>query len=159
VERKDIQVVSSSPRGRNHVRKNIEQKTRWIHYQNVSHRGWGGRWISHSGIWKNVLCYWSICQTDKKCSGSPLHDNRTYFKVPKVVFESIRSKLVFQTFDEYFLKVLYRTKFNGCPKDNDTHDQMDTVPNGPIPPLITSLQTWQTNNIRRQKEKEKKGVG
>jgi hypothetical protein len=36
---------------------------------------------------------------------------------------------------------------------------MDTAPSGPIPPLITSLQDWQPNNIRRQKEKEKKGVG
>ena len=26
-------------------------------------------------------------------------------------------------------------------------------------PLITSLQAWQPNDIRRQKEKEKKGVG
>ncbi len=25
--------------------------------------------------------------------------------------------------------------------------------------ILTSLQTWQSNNIRRQKEKEKKGVG
>jgi hypothetical protein len=32
---------------------------------------------------------------------------------------------------------------------------MDTAPGGPSPPLITSLQSWQSNNIRRQKEKEK----
>ncbi len=38
------------------------------------------------------------------------------------------------------------------------HDQMDTAPDGPSPPLITSFQAWQPNNIRRQKEKEKKGV-
>ena len=56
-----------------------------------------------------------------------------YFKVPQAGIESIRSKLA--------------------------HDHMDTAPNGPIPPLITSLQAWQPNNIRRQKEKEKKGVG
>jgi hypothetical protein len=36
---------------------------------------------------------------------------------------------------------------------------MDTVPGGSSPPLITSLQAWQPNKIRRQKEKEKKGVG
>jgi hypothetical protein len=37
----------------------------------------------------------------------------------------------------------------------------DTAPGGPSesPPLITSLQALQPNNIRRQKEKEKKGVG
>jgi hypothetical protein len=40
---------------------------------------------------------------------------------------------------------------------NGTHIQMDTDPNGPLPPLITSLQVWQPNNIRRQKE-ERKGT-
>jgi hypothetical protein len=34
-----------------------------------------------------------------------------------------------------------------------------TAPGGPSPPLITSVQAWQPNEIRRQKEKEKKGVG
>ena len=90
-----------------------------------------------------------------------LHDNLAYFKVPQAGIEPIRSKLAFKIFDEYanILKDMYSTRFNGRPKDNGTHDQMDTAPSGPMPPLITSLQAWQPNNIRRQKEKEKKGVG
>jgi hypothetical protein len=36
---------------------------------------------------------------------------------------------------------------------------MDTVPDGSSPPLVTSLQAWQSDKIRRQKEREKKGVG
>jgi hypothetical protein len=35
---------------------------------------------------------------------------------------------------------------------------MDTVPDGSSPPLVTSLQAWQPDKIRRQKEREKKGV-
>jgi hypothetical protein len=90
-----------------------------------------------------------------------LHHNLAYFKVPQAGIDSIRSKLAFEIFDEYanILKGMYSTRFNGRPKDNGTHDQMDTAPSGPMPPLITSLQAWQPNNIRRQKEKEKKGVG
>ncbi len=90
-----------------------------------------------------------------------LHDNLAYFKVPQAGIESIRSKLVFKIFDEYanILKGMYSTRFNGRPRDNGTHDQMDSAPGGPIPPLITSLQAWHSNNIRRQKEKEKTGVG
>jgi hypothetical protein len=90
-----------------------------------------------------------------------LHDNLTYFKVPQEGIDSIRSKLALEIFDEYaiILKGMYSTKLNGRPKYKGDHDQMDTDPDGPSPPLITSLQAWQTNNIRRQKEKEKKGVG
>jgi hypothetical protein len=90
-----------------------------------------------------------------------LHDNLAYFKVPQACIESIRSKLGFKIFDEYanILKGMYSTRFNGCPRDNGTHDQTDSAPGGPIPLLITSLQAWKPNNIRRQKEKEKKGVG
>jgi hypothetical protein len=68
-----------------------------------------------------------------------LHENLVYFKVPEAVSESIRSKLAFKIFDEYanILKDMYRTRFNGCPKGNDTHDQMDTTPRGPVPPLYT----------------------
>jgi hypothetical protein len=56
---------------------------------------------------------------------------------------------------------MYSTRFSGRPRDNGTHDQKDTAPSGSMPPLITSLQAWQPNNIRRQKEKHhrKKGVG
>ena len=89
-----------------------------------------------------------------------LHDNLAYFKVPQAGIESIRSKLAFKIFDEHanILKDMCSTRFNGRSKNNDTHDQMDTAPSGSMPPLITSLQAWQSNNIRRQKEKEKMGT-
>jgi hypothetical protein len=51
---------------------------------------------------------------------------------------------------------MYSTRFNGRPKNKGDHDQMDTTPGGPTPPLITSLQAWQPNNIRRQKEKRRR---
>ncbi len=90
-----------------------------------------------------------------------LNDNLAYFKVPQAGIDSIRSKLALKIFDEYanILKGMYSTRFNGRPKNKGDHDQMDTARDGPSPPLITSLQAWQPNNIRRQKEKEKKGVG
>ena len=90
-----------------------------------------------------------------------LHDNLTYFKVPLTDIESIRSKLDFKIFDEYanILKGMYNTRFNGRSESKGDHDQMDTAPGGPSPPLITSLQAWDPNKIRRQKEKEKKGDG
>jgi hypothetical protein len=72
-----------------------------------------------------------------------LHDNLAYFKVPESGIESIRSKLALITFDEYanILKDMYITRFNGRPKNKGDHDQMDTAPGGPSPPLITSLQS------------------
>jgi hypothetical protein len=78
-----------------------------------------------------------------------LHDNLAYFKVPQAGIDYIRSKLAFKIFDKYanILKGMYYTRFNGCPKDNGAHDQMDTTPSRPMPPLITSLQAWQPNNI------------
>ena len=90
-----------------------------------------------------------------------LHDNLAYFKVPEADIDSTRSKLDLKIFDEYanILKGMYSTRFNGRQKNTGDHDQMDTTPGGPSPPLITSLQAWQPNNIRRQKEQEKKGVG
>ena len=68
-----------------------------------------------------------------------LHENLVYFKVPQTGIESIRSKLVFKMFDEYanILKGMYSTRFNGCTNDSA---QTDSVPSGPTPPLITSLQ-------------------
>jgi hypothetical protein len=53
---------------------------------------------------------------------------------------------------------MYSTRFNGRPRDNGIHDQIDTAPSGSMTPLITSLQALQPKNIRRQKEKEKKGI-
>ena len=109
---------------------------------------------------------WSVSQRSfiagaRSLNEKDLHDNLAYFKVPPTGIESIRSKLAFKIFDEYanILKGMYSTRFNGRPKSKDDHDQMDTAPGGPSPPLITSLQVWQPNNIRRQKEKEKKGDG
>jgi hypothetical protein len=89
-----------------------------------------------------------------------LHENLGYFKVPQVGIESTRSKLVLKIFDEYvnILKGMYSTWFHGCPRDNDTNDQRDSDPVGPIPPLITSFRTWQSNNISHSKEKENKGI-
>jgi len=71
-----------------------------------------------------------------------LHDNLDYFKVPQAGIKSIRSKLVFKIFDEYanILQDMYGMRFNGCPSENDTHDQRDPDPDGPRPPLITPLQ-------------------
>ena len=88
-----------------------------------------------------------------------LHENLAYFKVPQVVIESIRSKLVFKIFDEYanILKDMYSTRFNGRPRDNDTHDQTDSTPDGPIPPLSTLITTFKVshpNNIRCQRRGE-----
>jgi hypothetical protein len=57
------------------------------------------------------------------------------------------------------LEGMYITRINGRPKDSDIYAQTDSVPDGPMSPLITSLQDWQPFNIRCQKEKEKKGVG
>jgi hypothetical protein len=59
-----------------------------------------------------------------------LHDNLAYFKVPQADIDSIRSKLFFKIFDEYanILKGMYSTRFNGCRKNKDDHDQMDTAP-------------------------------
>jgi hypothetical protein len=87
-----------------------------------------------------------------------LQDNLAYFKVPQAGIESITSKLAFNIFDEYanILKGMYSTRFNGRPKNNGAHAQTDTTPSGPLPPLITSLRAWQPNNIRYQKEKEKR---
>jgi hypothetical protein len=109
---------------------------------------------------------WTVSQRSfipgaRSLNEKDLHDNLAYFKVPQADIDSIRSKLAFKIFDKYanILKGMYSTRFNGRPKDNGTHDQMDTAPSRPMPPLITSLKAWQPNNIRRQKEKEKKGAG
>ena len=76
-------------------------------------------------------------------------------------FFSDQSKLAFKKFDEYanILKGMYSPRFNGCPKDNDVYDQANSAPDGPVSPFIISLQTWQPNNMRCPKEKEKKVVG
>ncbi len=73
-------------------------------------------------------------------------DNLTYFKVPQADMDSIRSKLALKIFDEYahILKGMYSTRLNGHLESQREHNQIDTAPgpDGPSPPLITSLQTW-----------------
>ena len=54
---------------------------------------------------------------------------------------------------------MYSTRFNGRPKDSDVYAQTDSAQGGTMPPLITSLQACQRNNISRPKEKERKGDG
>ncbi len=102
---------------------------------------------------------WTVSQRSftagaRSLNEKDLHDNLPYFKVPQEGIDSIRSKLALKIFDEYanILKGMYSTRFNGRPENKGGHDQMDTTPSGPSPPLITSLQVWQPNNIRRQKE-------
>jgi hypothetical protein len=92
---------------------------------------------------------WTVTQKSfiagtRSLNEEDLHDNLTYFKVPQAGIDSIRSKLAFKIFDEYanILKGMYSTRFNGRPKNKGDHDQMDTVPDGSSPPLITSLQAW-----------------
>jgi hypothetical protein len=103
----------------------------------------------------------SFIAGERSLNEQDLHDNLAYFKVPQAGIDSIRSKLPFKIFDEYanILKGMYSTRFNGHPKSKGDHDQMDTVPDGSSPPLVTSLQVWESNKIRCQKEKEKTGVG
>ncbi len=62
----------------------------------------------------------SFIRGTRSLNEKDLEDNPAYFKVPQVDIESFRS------FDEYtkILKGMYSTRFNGSPKDNDTHDQM-----------------------------------
>ncbi len=105
---------------------------------------------------------WTVTQKSfiagaRSLNEQDLHDNLAYFKVPQAGIDSIRSKLVFKIFDEYanILKGMYSTRFNGRPKNKGDHDQMDTAAGGPSPPLITSLQAWKLNQIRRIKEKKK----
>jgi hypothetical protein len=90
---------------------------------------------------------WSVSQRSfiagaRSLNEQDLHENLAYFKVPQAGIESIRSKLAFTIFDEYAniltLEGMYSTRFNGRPRDNGTHDQTDSAPGGPIPPLFTS---------------------
>ncbi len=105
-------------------------------------------------------------------------DTFHYFKVPQSGIESIRSKLTLKTFDEYanILKDMHNTRFNGSPKDMtpmtresiNIHyyihiegDDQQVVPS-PNPHLRRNwphVSTRYLSNIRRKKEKEKKGLG
>ena len=105
-----------------------------------------------------ALIYYHLSSPLRRHLSFPSTRSRqAHFKVPKADIEFIRSKLAFKIFDEYanMLEGMSSTRFNGCPKDSDSSAQADSAPCGPIPLLITSLQAWQLNNIRRLKEKEK----
>jgi hypothetical protein len=87
-----------------------------------------------------------------------LHENLASFMVPQEGIESIRSKLIFNIFDEYanILEGMYSTRFNRCPKDKGTHDQTDSASGGPIPPSsplskLVSVITSGTKRRRRRK--------
>jgi hypothetical protein len=84
---------------------------------------------------------WSVSQKNfitgaRSLNEKDLQENLSYFKVPQAGIQSIRSKLVFNILDEYvnILKGMYSTRFNGRSSDNDTHDQLDSVPDEPPPP-------------------------
>jgi hypothetical protein len=72
-------------------------------------------------------------------------------------------------FDEYtnILKGMYSTRFNGRADLGDTSARPDTgrsdhgetparPARGPTPPLINSLTVWQSNKIRKWKERGSK---
>ena len=98
-----------------------------------------------------------------------LKENLEYFKVPSVRIELIRTKLAMTIFDEYanILKGMYSTRFNGRADLGSTSARPDTgrsdhgeaparPARGPMPPLINSLTVWQSNKIRKRKERGSK---
>ena len=85
-----------------------------------------------------------------------LHTN-PFFNVPQTAIETIRSKLVMKIFDEYAntLREIYSTR----PFDRDDSIQTQSVPWGPTsPPVINSLETSQSNKVRKGKEGGDEGV-
>ena len=73
-----------------------------------------------------------------------LQSNIRFFKVPQGIIESIRSKLVFQIFDEYtnILKGMYSTRFNGTTSDGDIPTKAKSDQGGdPTPHLPLGLTT------------------
>ena len=99
-----------------------------------------------------------------------LKKNLTYFEVPPASIEPIRAKLTMKIFDEYakILKGMYSIRFNGRSGHGGTsarpdhgrsdHGDAPACPTwGPTSPLINSLTSWQTNKVRKHKEREKKG--
>ena len=98
-----------------------------------------------------------------------LKENLEYFKVPSSIVELIRTKLAMTIFDEYtnILKGMYSTRFNGRVDLGGTSARPDTgrsdhgespdrPARGPMPPLINSLTTCQSNKIRKRKERGSK---
>ncbi len=67
-----------------------------------------------------------------------LHDNPAFLlQGPGSGYRIHWIKISLKNICEYanILKGMYGTRFNGCPKNKDDHDQMDTAPDGPSPPL------------------------
>jgi hypothetical protein len=89
-----------------------------------------------------------------------LHDNLAFFKVPQAGIESIRSKLAFKIFDEYanILKGMYSTRFNGHPRDNGTHDQMDTTPNRPMTPSSPHSKLGSLITLGAKRRRKRRGL-
>ncbi len=99
-----------------------------------------------------------------------LKKNLVYFEVPSTSVEPIRVKLDMKIFDKYanILKGMYSIRFYGRPDhwgtsvhpSNGISDHGDT-PVCPVwwptTPLINSLTVWQSNKVRKHKEREKKG--
>ena len=98
-----------------------------------------------------------------------LKENLEYFKVPSANIELIRTKLAMTIFDEYanILKGMYSTRFNGRTDLGGTSARPDTGRSdhgeaparpvkGPMSPLINSLTVWQSNKIRKRKERGSK---
>ena len=117
-------------------------------------------WVVHQHIF--IVGAWSLNEVELK-------ENLEYFKVPSVSIELIRTKLAMTIFDEYanILKGMYSTRFNGRADLGGTSARPDTgrsdhgeaparPARGPMPPLINSLASWQTNKIRKRKERGSK---
>jgi hypothetical protein len=99
-----------------------------------------------------------------------LKENLNFFEVPPASIEPIRAKLAMTIFDEYanVLKGMYSIRFNGRPDHGDTsarpvHGSSDHGDTPVCPawwttsPLINSLTAWQSNKVRKRKEREEKG--
>jgi hypothetical protein len=108
----------------------------------------------------------SFIEGARSLNEAELKENLEYFKVPSASIELIRTKLDMTIFDEYanILKSMYSTRFNGrtdlggtsaCQDTgrSDHGETPDRPGRGPMPPLINSLMVWQSNKIRKRKER------
>ena len=98
-----------------------------------------------------------------------LKENLEYFQIPSASLEPIRTKLAMTIFDEYanILKGMYSTRFNGrsdlgvsSARPDSGRSDHGVAParptRDPMPPLINSLTAWQSNKIRKRKERGSK---
>jgi hypothetical protein len=122
--------------------------------------------MQHSG-W--VVHQHSFVAGARSLNEEELKENLEYFKGPSVSIDSIRTKLAMTIFDEYanILKGMYSIRFNGRSDPGGTSSRPDTGSSDhgetptrpdrdPIPPLINSLTSWQTNKFRKRKERGSK---